>query len=74
MKFCERCSYPMIESRELNPPGGVRASQCSNPYHPRRESCPKCLANGLQEVATIGGANASVRCLHCRHVWKPEFL
>jgi hypothetical protein len=59
----------LIESREINPPGGVRQLRCSNPNHPQRPGpCPNGH-DGPFAVAALGGS--AIMCLRCKAVWSP---
>jgi hypothetical protein len=54
-------------------PGVVAERDCTNPWHPRRISCPRCGRNRKVVLASalIQGEPVYLHCLRCRHLWQP---
>jgi len=70
-------SHPHAESAHAAGAGGMSNAgsgrACTNPWHPKRISCPHCgrARKIVLASAVIQGEPVYLHCLRCRHLWQP---
>jgi hypothetical protein len=49
---------------------------CTNPWHPKRISCPRCGRSRkiVLASAVVQGEPVYLHCLRCRHLWQAARL
>jgi len=77
---CRTDGFPMIrldgESNGGTKTGIIADRECTNPWHPKRITCPHCgrTRKIVLASAVIQGEPVYLHCLRCRHLWQPTRL
>jgi hypothetical protein len=75
---CRTDGFPLSHTHGESPAaaggvGVVAACDCTNPWHPKRISCPRCGRSRKIVLASpvVQGEPVYLHCLRCRHLWQP---
>lgn len=76
---CRTDGFPLshTHSTSIGHDGGtsdvVAERGCTNPWHPKRITCPRCGRSRkiVLASAVVQGEPVYLHCLRCRHLWKP---
>jgi hypothetical protein len=78
LSLCRTDGFPLSHTHGESPAGGgglgvAAACDCTNPWHPKRISCPRCGRSRKIVLASpvVQGEPVYLHCLRCRHLWQP---